>query len=151
RLGPTVWDARGTYRDGRYAGPGDSLPRRACRVVWLCRRRPPSDGRARRRTHPDPVGATDSVSHWRTAAGVESPGGHVRRFGATYGADRLSPRHAEWLRLASVSRPAVTGHRLILWSSGNPGSWLCDLPAWHGQCHDAGRRSRMSGQGRWPG
>ena len=38
---------------------------------------------------PTPVGAINSVSRWGEAAGVESPGGHVWRFGTTYRTDRL--------------------------------------------------------------
>src|SRR5215471_8557443 len=104
RLGPAVWDARRTHRPGRYAGPGDGLPRRACRAVWLCRRRPPEDGRARHRTHPDPAAATDRVVHRGDTASVASPGRHVWRLGATHRPDRLPARPAERLRLAAVSR-----------------------------------------------
>ena len=84
RMGQAVRDTGRTHRPGRYPSPGDGLPCRARRVVWLCRCRAPANSGARRCPHSDAIGATDHVVHWREAAGMESPGRRVRRIGATY-------------------------------------------------------------------
>ena len=131
RLGPTVWDARGTHRAGRYAGPGRPSALSGPLFGYV--------DAAHQRTI-ERIGPLTRHS-WSTkyltlesSAGVASPGRHVWGFGATCRTDCLPPRHDEWLRLAGEPirsyAPANSCFQVVLEAARR-------LRAWHGRCHGA--------------